>query len=162
MDIPNHRIADSEVVHDHTTLTVMTHANLVAIHLDRADLHNTPLESQYSQHLEQFTTNEDIIDPDDDLPDDDEQFEDSRDWIIQPCAAQRRLAPEIRPRGGGDHFAAFLLCTVALFEIGNRMGMAGLLQYMWEATRSRVAYPQSQPRNYAYHRLSSEYPQHRR
>ena len=100
MDIPNHRIADSEVVHDHTTLTVMTHANLVAIHLDRADLHNTPLESQYSQHLEQFTTNEDIIDPDDDLPDDDEQFEDSRDWIIQPCAAQRRLAPEIRPRGG--------------------------------------------------------------
>ena len=141
----------------------MTHANLVAIHLDRADLHNTPLESQYSQHLEKFTTNEDIIDPNDDLPDDDEQFEDFCDWIIQPCAAQmRRLAPEIRRGGGGeDHFAAVWLCTAALFEIGNRMGMAGLLQYMWEAARSRITYRQSQSRNYAYHRLSSEYPQHR-
>ncbi|RMJ22751.1 Protein kinase domain-containing protein [Aspergillus sp. HF37] len=92
-DIVNHRITNSFVTNGFATITLMTNATLVEIRLNRADIRGTALEAQYERCIQSFTTNDEIIGHDEDLPDDADQFDDFCDWLIEPCAVLiRRLA----------------------------------------------------------------------
>lgn len=82
LGVPNHRIADSFVGNDSAIVTVMSNANLFSIRLDRKDIRGTEFEVQYDSQLKMFTTNEEIIEHDDDLPDDADHFDDFCDWLI--------------------------------------------------------------------------------
>lgn len=91
--IPNHRIADSFIGQDSATGIIMSRASLFEIQLNREDLRGTALEAQYKRRIAMFTTNDEVINADQDLPDDVDQFEDFCDWLIKPCVMQiRQLA----------------------------------------------------------------------
>lgn len=93
-EMPNHRIVSSFTTNDFATLTLTTNAILVEIRLNRADIRGTALETQYEQHIQSFTTNDEVIGHDEDIPDDADQFDDFCDWLIEPCAALiRGFAP---------------------------------------------------------------------
>ncbi|RJE21908.1 hypothetical protein PHISCL_05753 [Aspergillus sclerotialis] len=118
--VPNHCVTDSVAVNDFATLTIMSNANLFDIHLARADIQGTHFETLYEQHLEKFTTNDEIIAHEDDLPEDEEEFNDFCDWLIEPCAVQiRQPAPELHGEITLQHFAFPKSHSLKLVPDGN-------------------------------------------
>ena len=138
-EVPNHRIADSFVEEEFTTLTIMSNATLFEISLHRADLLGTIFELEYEKRLQTFTTNDDIIESDEEFPDDSIQFNEFCDWTVQPCVSSiKQLAPAIQGVISLQSFAFPKTHAFRLVPEGNQLAVKPVEKCSANASLSTV------------------------
>ncbi|OJJ68374.1 hypothetical protein ASPBRDRAFT_57781 [Aspergillus brasiliensis CBS 101740] len=95
LNLPNHRIVESEIDTDSVFLVIMSRAVLFEITLRASNFLGTPFETETKEWFYKVNAREEATDSEE-APDDSEVLDEFWDWLVLPCAEYiRRNAPVI-------------------------------------------------------------------